>query len=103
MEQLQENASRKRRALELEVTETLTAEIELDKTAEAFRLAHREREELIGQWEQTIEQMRRRDQDMDKCATVSPNPGWQLTWISDMILYASQEKKLPPAAQTTGK
>ncbi len=74
MEQLQDNAFRKRKALDMEVTETLTSEIELDKTAEAFRQAHHEREELIHQWEQTIEQMRRRDQEMDKCATVSPPP-----------------------------
>lgn len=46
-------------------------QIELDKTAEAFRQAHRDREQVISQWEQTIAQMRKRDQDMDKCATVS--------------------------------
>lgn len=46
-------------------------QIELDKTAEEFRSAHRDRQDLIKNWEQTIEQMRRRDQDMDRCATVS--------------------------------
>ena len=54
-----------------EVTETLTAQIELDKTAEEFRIAHEEREVLIQQWEQIIDQMKRRDQEMDKCAGVS--------------------------------
>ena len=46
-------------------------QIELDKTAEEFRSAHRNRQDLIKNWEQTIEQMRRRDRDMDRCATVS--------------------------------
>ena len=70
MEQLQENVWKKRKALDTEVTETLTAQIELDKTADAFRQAHREREVLIQQWEQTIEQMCKRDEEMDRCATV---------------------------------
>jgi len=43
----------------------------LDKTAEAFRAAHRDRQDLIQNWEQTIDQMKRRDQDIDRSATVS--------------------------------
>ena len=54
-----------------EVTETLTAQIELDKTAEEFRNAHEERDVLIQQWEKIIDQMKRRDQEMDKCAGVN--------------------------------
>jgi len=46
-------------------------QIELDKTAEDFRKAHQERQELIGQWENTIEQMQRRDREMDLLAAVS--------------------------------
>ena len=45
-------------------------QIELDKTAEEFRQAHQERQELLHQWESTISQMKRRDSDMDKAATV---------------------------------
>ena len=45
-------------------------QIELDNTAEMFRQAHRERQQLINQWEQTIHQMRKRDEDMDRTATV---------------------------------
>lgn len=45
-------------------------QIELDNTAEMFRQAHKERQLLIDQWEQTIHQMRKRDEDMDKTATV---------------------------------
>ena len=47
------------------------SQIELDKTAEEFRNAHAERQELISQWEQTIDQMQRRDKEMDMLASVS--------------------------------
>lgn len=66
-----ESCAKKRKVLNTEVTETLTAQIELDKTAEEFRSAHEEREVLIQQWEQIIDQMKRRDQEMDKSAGVS--------------------------------
>ncbi|MBZ3885112.1 Coiled-coil domain-containing protein 39 [Sciurus carolinensis] len=42
--------------------------LELDKAAQDFRKIHEERQELIQQWENTIEQMQRRDQDIDNCA-----------------------------------
>jgi len=45
--------------------------IELDKTAEEFRKAHHDRQGLIRQWEVTIEQMQRRDREMDQAALVS--------------------------------
>lgn len=46
-------------------------QIELDKTAEDFRRAHIEREELLSQWENIVEQMLRRDHEMDLLAAVS--------------------------------
>jgi len=52
-------------------------QIELDKTAEDFRKAHQERQELIGQWENTIEQMQRRDREMDLLAAVSLMLSWK--------------------------
>jgi len=58
----------KRKALEHEITQTLTAQVELDKTAETFRISHAERQELLNQWEATIEQMQKRDRDMDAAA-----------------------------------
>ena len=71
MERLTDESSKKRHQLDNETTETLTAQIELDKTAEDFRKAHQERQELIRQWENTIEQMQRRDKEMDLLAAVS--------------------------------
>lgn len=50
----------------------LLLKIELDKTAEEFRKAHSERQELLRQWENTIEQMQKRDREMDQLAVVCP-------------------------------
>lgn len=71
LERLTEGVTKYRKALDNETTETLAAQISLDKTAESFRTAHRDRQDVIQQWEHTIDQMRKRDQDMDKCANVS--------------------------------
>ncbi|XP_025950567.2 coiled-coil domain-containing protein 39 isoform X1 [Dromaius novaehollandiae] len=68
VEKLTMQANQKRRALDNEFTETVTAQIELDKTAEDFRRVHQERQEVIRQWENAIEQMQRRDQQIDHCA-----------------------------------
>lgn len=45
-------------------------QIELDKTAEDFRRVHQERQEVIRQWENAIQQMQKRDQQIDHCALV---------------------------------
>ncbi|XP_068685794.1 coiled-coil domain-containing protein 39-like [Montipora capricornis] len=68
MEKMTDDASKKKRELEHELTLTMTAQIELDKTAEEFRKAHSERQELLRQWENTIEQMQKRDREMDQLA-----------------------------------
>ncbi|NWH57280.1 CCD39 protein, partial [Geococcyx californianus] len=67
VEKLTMQANRKHRALDNELTETITAQIELDKTAEDFRRVYQERQEVIRQWENTIQQMQKRDQQIDHC------------------------------------
>lgn len=66
-----ESVTKQKKALDDESNETVAAQIGLDKTAEAFRTAHCERQDVIRQWEHTIDQMRKRDQDMNNCANVS--------------------------------
>ncbi|XP_032830901.2 coiled-coil domain-containing protein 39 isoform X2 [Petromyzon marinus] len=68
LDRLTDEESQKRRYLENEVTETVMTQVELDKAAEEFRRAHRERQQLLQQWEETIQQMQRRDRDVERCA-----------------------------------
>ncbi|NXK37692.1 CCD39 protein, partial [Piprites chloris] len=68
VEKLTTQANQKRRALDNEFTETLTAQMELDRAAEDFRRVHQERQEVIRQWENAIQQMQKRDQQIDHCA-----------------------------------
>ncbi|XP_067851309.1 coiled-coil domain-containing protein 39 isoform X2 [Heptranchias perlo] len=68
MERMTDDANKKRKLLDNEMTETIASQMELDKTAHDFRRSHSERQELIRQWQNTIEQMQKRDQEMDKCA-----------------------------------
>ncbi|XP_036301347.1 coiled-coil domain-containing protein 39 [Pipistrellus kuhlii] len=70
LERLTLEGNQKRKVLDNETTETLSAQLELDKAAQDFRRIHNERQELIKQWENTIEQMKKRDQDIDNCALV---------------------------------
>eukprot|EP00854_Cymbomonas_tetramitiformis_P008918 gene8918-10568_t len=61
IEKLTKKVNRKKTELETEVTDTQAAQIQLDKTAEDFRTLHNERQELVKQWEEAVEAMKRRD------------------------------------------
>jgi len=62
LEKLTKEVALKETTLENEVTETQTSQIELDKTAIDFKALHAERQGLVQHWEETLEQMKRRDQ-----------------------------------------
>mmetsp|Transcript_5711 Transcript_5711/g.6544 ORF Transcript_5711/g.6544 Transcript_5711/m.6544 type:complete len:927 (+) Transcript_5711:140-2920(+) len=61
IEKLTKKVNKKKHELETEVTETQAAQIQLDKTAEDFRTLHNERQQLVQQWEEAVEAMKRRD------------------------------------------
>lgn len=87
MERLHNALTKKKKLLDNEMIETVTTQIELDKTAECFRTAHQERESLIEQWVQTIEQMQKRDTEIDKGSNVRPahNVDSVVTWFSHCV------------------
>ncbi|RDD47548.1 Coiled-coil domain-containing protein 39 [Trichoplax sp. H2] len=60
-----EKLSKLKKQLDFEATQTLTSQLEVDKVAEDFRRAHQQRQELLEQWQTTIEQMQRRDKDIE--------------------------------------
>eukprot|EP00771_Trimastix_marina_P004124 gnl/Trimastix_PCT/861.p1 GENE.gnl/Trimastix_PCT/861~~gnl/Trimastix_PCT/861.p1 ORF type:complete len:1019 (-),score=442.67 gnl/Trimastix_PCT/861:128-3184(-) len=64
LERLTRECQAKKRDLDNEVTETQAAQIELDKTAEEFQQLHRERQRLIGQWEEVLKSLHDRDQSI---------------------------------------
>ncbi|KAJ1562136.1 Coiled-coil domain-containing protein 39 [Cladochytrium tenue] len=66
IERLGQEVNRKKAALNNEVTETQVTQIELDKTTEAFRRLHLERQDLILQWEAAIKSMQKRDQEIEE-------------------------------------
>ena len=75
-------------AVDLECFVCCTLQIELDKTAEEFRRAHQERHDLIHQWESTIGQMKKRDSDIDKAATVS-DQHWDGSILNCVTLFTA--------------
>ncbi|PVD18338.1 hypothetical protein C0Q70_20887 [Pomacea canaliculata] len=115
LERMTEESQHKRRQLDHETTSTIVAQMELDKTAEDFRKAHAERQDLIQQWEFTIEQMQRRDKEMDllalQLARIKIQVRHQEEAIRDKQQFLQneiennqeQEKKIFLAERTLGK
>mmetsp|Transcript_20949 Transcript_20949/g.30202 ORF Transcript_20949/g.30202 Transcript_20949/m.30202 type:complete len:930 (+) Transcript_20949:83-2872(+) len=66
VEQLNKELLEKRNILENEVTDTQAKQMELDRIADEFRQVHKERQALVVQWQETIEAMKLRDQEINK-------------------------------------
>ena len=65
IEQLNKELLQKRNTLENEVTDTQAKQMELDRIADEFRQVHKERQALVTQWQETIEAMKIRDQEIN--------------------------------------
>jgi len=59
-------AAQKRTELDNEITETHTRQVELDRTAQFFKLRHAERNRLVAEWKSTVDSMKQRDEDIEK-------------------------------------
>lgn len=115
MEKLMADAIEKKHSLDSEMTNTLTSQIELDKIAEDFRKAHADRELLLSQWEGTIEQMQRRDKEMDILAAQLARAKQEVRRHNEMIKEkqmfleneqdnnAEQEKKISIAERQSAR
>lgn len=68
LEKQVEVAQKQKKLVDEETMNTITVQIELDKTAEEFRKTHKERQDLIRQWENIIDQMQKRDNQIEKSA-----------------------------------
>lgn len=70
IEKLLELSQLEKKRVDEETMNTITLQVELDKTAEEFRKMHKERQELIKQWESIIDQMQKRDNQIEQSAQV---------------------------------
>jgi len=70
LEKLSERTHSARQLLSDEITETQAKQIELDKTAEEFRRLHRERQELVQRWQESLDTMKKRDVEIAKAGEV---------------------------------
>jgi hypothetical protein len=70
LERYSEKSIQLKRATDEEIIEYTGLQNELDKIAETFRRSHKQRQQLIKRWETILEQMQRKDQDIDILAIV---------------------------------
>merc|ERR1719228_1034419 len=96
MERLTGEVKTARKVLNAEHTETLTGQIEVDKTAEDFRKQQADREELISQWKSTLEALKARDGDIQR---VNHTINEQMETLSAEKLTLNQQQQFLEAEQ----
>ncbi|ORY38857.1 hypothetical protein BCR33DRAFT_741348 [Rhizoclosmatium globosum] len=115
IEKLMQEVNKKKAVLSTEVTETQVAQIELDKTTEAFKRLHIERQDLIQQWENAIATMQKRDQEIlelqDKYQSTKEELAGKAKIINEKQAFldmqlannADTEKRIAICDRTVGK
>jgi len=101
----------KRTELENEVTDTQTAQIELDRAAEDFRALHAERQNLVRQWEDAILSMKQRDHAIQEASRLFAARKKELRikqqTLDERARFLDQElannKEIDAAIQTTDR
>ena len=66
IERLTKTLVEKNSQLNNEMTNTKSRQLEIQRSIDVFKTHHEERQNLVKQWQDTIENMRRRDQEIDK-------------------------------------
>ena len=66
IERLTAELLKRKGGLEAAINETTSRQVEVDRMAEEFRQLHVERQELVKNWQDTIDSMKRRDDDINE-------------------------------------
>jgi chromosome segregation ATPase len=85
-DKLQRQLTAAKTNLENEVTNTQAAQIELDKTAQDFKVLHQERQDLVTQWEAAVESMKRRNLSIEEA-------GRKLEDITELVSQKQEQLK----------
>lgn len=65
LEQLTKEYLEEKLNLENEATDTMAKQMELDRIANDFKIAHQERQDLVAKWQETIAESRKRDLEIN--------------------------------------
>ncbi|XP_037088549.1 coiled-coil domain-containing protein 39-like [Pollicipes pollicipes] len=66
LERLNDEERNSSKKLKHATTDLMSVKVELDKLGEDYRRSHAERQTLLNQWEQTLQQIQKRERDIDK-------------------------------------
>ncbi|EAY06681.1 hypothetical protein TVAG_211310 [Trichomonas vaginalis G3] len=97
IEKSQGIVEQKRAELEAEVTQTRALQIELDMTAEQFRKLHDERNQLLSQWENTLQQLQSLNVAIEKTTEAYDSRKGETDRISNNV--REEKKNLEKAEQ----